>query len=53
VDACKFREALAPEARLYILAVDIEDRPRRFISDTQGICNDKLVFQARITGMTM
>jgi len=53
VDACKFRDAIAPPARLYILCADVEDRPRRFISDVQGICADKLVFQARITGMTM
>ena len=53
VDGCKFRDVIAPPARLYILCVDIENRPRRFISDTQGICNDKLVFQAKITGMAM
>ena len=53
VDGCKFRDVIAPPARLYILCVDIENRPRRFISNTQGICNDKLVFQAKITGMAM
>lgn len=53
LDGCKFRDAIAPPARLYILCVDVDRRPRRFICDTQGICNDKLVFQARITGMAM
>ncbi len=53
VDACKFRGTVEPPARLYILVTDVEDRPRRVVSDTQGICDDKLVFQARITGMAM
>jgi len=53
VDGCKFREAVAPPARLYLLCVAIEDRRRRFVYDTQGVCRDKLVFQARVTGLAM
>ncbi len=53
VDRCKFRGAVTPPARLYILVLDVEDRPRRVVSDTQGVCDDKLVFEARITGMAM
>jgi len=53
VESCKFRDSVAPPARLYLLCVDIEQRTRRFISDVQGVCGDKLIFQARITGMTM
>ena len=53
VDRCKFRDSVTPPARLYILVLDFEDRPRRVVSDTQGVCDDKLVFEARITGMSM
>ena len=53
VDQCKFRGAVTPPARLYLLVKDVEDRPRRVVSVTQGICDDKLVFEARITGMAM
>lgn len=53
VDHCKFREAVTPPAQLYILCVARELRSRRILSDTQGICNGKMIFEAQITGMLM
>ena len=53
IDQCKFREAVIPPSQLYILCVAHELKPRRIISNTQGIVNGKMVFEARITGMTM
>ena len=53
VDECKFRDSVVPPARLYLLCKGTEFRPRRIVSDTQGVANGKLVFEARITGLTL
>lgn len=53
VDNCKFRETVVPPARLYIIGVGVDYRPRRIVSDTQGVMDGKLVFEARITGLTI
>lgn len=53
VDDCKFRETVVPPARLFILGVGVDYRPRRIVSDTQGVMDGKLVFEARITGLTI
>lgn len=53
VDDCKFRESVVPPAELFILCVAREQRSRRIVSDTQGVVNGKMVFEARITGMIM
>ena len=53
VDKCKFREAVTPPARIYLIAVARELRPRRIISDVQGIVDGKLIFEAEITGMPL
>lgn len=53
VEHCKFRESVTPPAQLYISCVAREHRSRRIVSDTQGICNGKMVFEAQITGMLM
>ena len=51
VDRCKFREPVVPPVRLYLLSAAREFRGRRIVSDTQGVANGILVFEARITGM--
>ena len=51
VDQCKFREPVVPPARLYILVSGLDYRPRRVISATQGVCEGRLVFEARVTGV--
>lgn len=51
VDAVKFRGTVTPGDRLYILIEGTSMKPRRSICQAQGIVGDKLVFEAKITGM--
>lgn len=53
VEECKFRETVVPPSRLYILGVGVDYRTRRIISDTQGVCDGRLIFEARVTGLTL
>lgn len=53
VDRCKFRDSVVPPARLHILTVGLERRPRRIVSDIQGVVDGAVIFEARITGMRM
>lgn len=53
VERCKFRETVVPPARLHILCVGLDFRARRIISETQGVMDGKLVFEAQITGLTL
>ena len=47
----KFRGTVVPPARLYLLGKLLENRPRRFICETQGVVDGTMVFQAKIIGM--
>jgi 3-hydroxyacyl-[acyl-carrier-protein] dehydratase len=51
VDGVKFRGQVVPGDRLLLLGQAIEIRSRRAVFDTQGVVGDRLVFEARITGM--
>ena len=51
VDRCKFRDAVVPPARIYMICRKAEDRPRRIAGDCQAVVEGKLVFEARITGL--
>ena len=51
VDAVKFRGQVVPGDRLLLLGRAVEIRRRRAVFDTQGVVGDRLVFEARITGM--
>ena len=51
VDGVKFRGQVAPGDRLLLLGQAVEIRNRRAVFDTQGVVADRLVFEARITGM--
>lgn len=53
VDKCKFRDSVVPPARLHLLCVATDLRPRRIISQTQGVVGDRLIFEAQITGLIM
>jgi len=53
VDHCKFRDSVVAPARLDLLCVAVEKRPRRIVSDTQGVVDGRLIFEARITGLRM
>jgi len=52
VESAKFRGQVLPGDRLYIILKQREFRRRRCICDTQGLCNDQLVFETT-TGMPM
>ena len=51
VDGVKFRGQVVPGDRLLLLGRAVEIRSRRAVFDTQGVVDDRLVFEARITGM--
>ena len=51
IDKVKFRGIVVPGDKLIIIAKKVELRSRRAVFDTQGIVNNKLVFEASIIGM--
>lgn len=53
VEHCKFREMVVPPARLHMLCTGVDYRARRIISETQGVVDGRLVFEAQITGLTI
>lgn len=53
VEDCRFREPVTPPSRLQILSAGREHRSRRIVSDTQGVVDGRLVFEARVTGMVL
>jgi 3-hydroxyacyl-[acyl-carrier-protein] dehydratase len=53
VDDCKFRGATEPPCRAYLLGVEVDMRPRRCICTFQAVVNDKMVFEARLTGIPL
>lgn len=50
-DEVAFRGQVVPGDTLYLLSEEVSFKKRRFICRTQGIVNDKLVFEGKITGM--
>lgn len=53
IEDVKFRAAVLPGQRLYLLGKFLENRPRRFKFAAQGIVEDQFAFQAVIIGMPM
>jgi 3-hydroxyacyl-[acyl-carrier-protein] dehydratase len=53
VDRCKFRGAVTPPTRIYMICKKGEDRPRRIAGDCQAVVEGTLVFEATITGLPM
>lgn len=53
VEQCRFRETVVPPARIHVLCVGVEYRPRRVISRTQGVLDRRLIFEATITGLAL
>ena len=49
-DDIAFRGQVVPGDTLYLLAEEISCRRRRFTSKTQGIVDDRLVFEGTVTG---
>ena len=48
-----FRVQVVPGDCLYLLSQVKKYNPRRFVAMTQGIVNDEVAFEARITGMVV
>lgn len=53
LDGAKFRGTVVPGDRLILIARAADVRVRRCIFDTQGVVGDRIVFEARITGMPL
>jgi 3-hydroxyacyl-[acyl-carrier-protein] dehydratase len=53
IDKVKFRGQVVPGDRLYVLARQLEMKPRRCICTAQGIVHGNLIFEATITGMAI
>jgi 3-hydroxyacyl-[acyl-carrier-protein] dehydratase len=53
VDEVKFRDAVIPPAKLILVGEALDVRPRRIVCHVQGFVNNKMVFEAKITGMPM
>ena len=51
IERAKFREAVVPGNRLYLLGHISKVRSRQFSSDVQGVVNGKMVFDTTVTGM--
>jgi len=52
-DDVSFRGQVVPGDTLYLLAKEVDFRARRFIAICQGMVDDKIVFEAKITGMVI
>jgi len=53
VEVCRFREAVVPPARLWLISRITENRTRRVVGEAQGVVDGRLVFHATITGLAM
>jgi 3-hydroxyacyl-[acyl-carrier-protein] dehydratase len=51
VDKVKFREQVVPPTRLILIGQAVDTRPRRIRCQVQGVVQDRLAFEAEITGM--
>lgn len=52
-DDTVFRGQVVPGDTLYLLAQEVSFRPRRFVCACQGVVNDTIAFEAKITGMVV
>ena len=52
-DDVSFRGQVVPGDTLYLLGKEVDFRARRFIAACQGMVDDKIVFEATITGMVI
>jgi 3-hydroxyacyl-[acyl-carrier-protein] dehydratase len=53
VNDCKFREAVVPPARMHIICMAQDTRPRRVVSLTQGVIGGRVIFEAKIIGLAL
>lgn len=53
IEETVFRNPVLPGQTLHILCEEVRYRPRRFISEIQGIVDGKVAFYSKITGMVL
>jgi 3-hydroxyacyl-[acyl-carrier-protein] dehydratase len=53
IEDCSFRSQVQPGDDFYILCSEIKFMRRMFVSEIQGIVNDKIAVSARISGMSL
>jgi len=53
IDNTVFRGVVRPGDDLYLLSKQVKWSERRFVSDIQGLVDDRVVFESRITGMVL
>jgi 3-hydroxyacyl-[acyl-carrier-protein] dehydratase len=53
IENASFRSMIVPGDTLHILLNEVKFGRRRFISDVQGIVGDRIIFDARVAGMSM
>lgn len=53
IENAVFRQSVTVGDELFVLCQEIKATPRRFFTDIQGIVNDQICFEARISGMNI
>lgn len=51
IEDTAFRGMVVPGDTLYLISREVKFSPRRFVADLQGVVDDRIVFESRITGM--
>ena len=51
IEEASFRASASPGDEMYILCKEVKYGRRRFITDIQGIIDEKIAFEARVSGM--
>lgn len=53
IENAAFRQSVTVGDEMFVLCKEIKATPRRFFTDIQGIVNDQICFEARISGMNI
>jgi 3-hydroxyacyl-[acyl-carrier-protein] dehydratase len=51
MNACRFRGLVQPPCRVLLLGTALDTRPRRLVCGFQGLVDEKIVFEAELTGL--
>jgi 3-hydroxyacyl-[acyl-carrier-protein] dehydratase len=53
IENAVFRQSVTVGDEMFVLCKEIKATPRRFFTDIQGIVNDQICFEAKISGMNI
>ncbi len=53
IENAVFRQSVAVGDEMFVLCQEIKATPRRFFTDIQGLVNDQICFEAKISGMNI